>query len=91
MGAVSTSSGYSYFGSALAFSRRRRSIAASSSERRTGALRAWAGSRLVTNDVLTLAPLAYVTPTPVTTLQQLRMPMHVRVGANRKKPTPRSW
>ena len=46
---------------------------------------------MVTNDVLTLAPLAYVTPTPVTTLQQLRMPMHVMVGANRKKPTPRSW
>ena len=87
MGAVSTSSGYSYFGSALAFSWRRRAISAS----RSGALLAWAGSRLVTNEVLTLAPLAYVTPTPVTTLQQLRMPMHVRVGANRKKPTPRSW
>ena len=91
MGAVSTSSGYSYFGSALAFSRRRRSISTSSSARRSGALLAWAGSRLVTNEVLTFAPLAYITPTPVTTLQQLRMPMHVRVGANRKKPTPRSW
>ena len=57
MGAVSTSSGYSYLGSALAFSRRRRSMAASSSARSSGALLAWYASRLVTNDVLTLAPL----------------------------------
>ena len=58
MGAVSTSSGYSYLGSALIFSRRRRSMTASSPARSSGALLAWEASRLVTNEVLTFAPLA---------------------------------